>query len=63
MAEPLQNMAAHQRSVFLKYNKKKIIMKSPSDKRQQIISEFFSSQSIVTAFRYQSRNIRKHLWD
>ena len=61
MAEPLQNMAAHQRFVFLKYNKKKIIMKSSSDKRQEIISEFFSSQSIVTAFRYQSRNIQKHL--
>ena len=49
MAEPLQNMAAHQRSVFLKYNKKKNIM--PSDKRQQIISEFFNSQSIVDVSR------------
>lgn len=58
MAEPLQNMAAHQRSVFLKYNKKKNIMHSPSDKRQQIISEFFNSQSIVAGFRYQSKNDR-----
>ena len=51
MAEPLQNMAAHQRSVFLKYNKKKNIMHLPSDKRQQIISEFFNSQSIVDVSR------------
>ena len=58
MAEPLQNMAAHQRSVFLKYNKKKNIMHSPSDTRPQIISEFFNSQFIIAGFRYQSRNIR-----
>lgn len=54
MAEPLQNMAAHQRSVLLKYNKEKNIMHSPSDKRQQITSELFNSQSIVDVSRLVS---------